>query len=90
MVKRTLKVDVLGRVTIPKHVRKMLGIDGKDRVEVMYDNTQLIIPKVDVLEIGNSMDKIMNIADNSGAITYNEFVKLNEIFDKLRGELNDI
>ena len=90
MVKRTLKVDVLGRVTIPKHVRKMLGIDERHLIDVMYDETQLIIPKVDVLEIGNSMDKIMNIADNSSAITYNEFVKLNEIFDKLRGELNDI
>lgn len=89
MIKRTLKLDVLGRVTIPKDVRRMLGIDEKDRVDVMYDTTQFIIPKVNVLDIEESMDKVMRIAGNSHSISNKEFDELNEIFDKLRGGLNE-
>ena len=88
MIKRTLKLDDLGRVTIPKDVRRMLGIDEKDRVDVMYDTTQFIIPKANVLnDVDESMDKVLRMAGNSYAISNKEFNDLNEIFDKLRSEL---
>ena len=87
MIKRTFRVDNLGRVTIPKSIRMMLGIDKAEVIEVMYDNTQLVIPRVNVLEIDESMDKLINVAGNSGAITYKELNELKEIFDKLRIEL---
>ena len=88
MIKRTLKAESLGRITIPKDLRDMLGIDGKDRVEVMYDNTQLIIPKVNVKAINENMDEVMRIASNSSVITYKELDELESIIDKLRNELN--
>ena len=88
MIKRTLKAESLGRITIPKDLRDMLGIDGKDRVEVMYDNTQLIIPKVNVKAINENMDEVMRIASNSSAITYKELDELESIIDMLRNELN--
>ena len=76
MIKRTLKAESLGRITIPKDLRDMLGIDGKDRVEVMYDNTQLIIPKVNVKAINENMDEVMRIASNSSAINDKELSEL--------------
>ena len=88
MIKRTLKAESLGRITIPKDLRDMLGIDGKDRVEVMYDNTQLIIPKVNVKAINENMDEVMRIASNSSAINDKELSELESIIDKLRNELN--
>ena len=88
MIKRTLKGESLGRITIPKDLRDMLGIDGKDRVEVMYDNTQLIIPKVNVKAINENMDEVMRIASNSSAINDKELSELESIIDKLRNELN--
>ena len=87
MIERTFRVDNLGRITIPKGIRTMLGIDKAEVIEVMYDNTQLVIPRVNVLEIDESMDKLINVAGNSGAITYKELNELKEIFDKLRIEL---
>ena len=88
MIKRTLKGESLGRITIPKDLRDMLGIDGKDRVEVMYDNTQLIIHKVNVKAINENMDEVMRIASNSSAINDKELSELESIIDKLRNELN--
>ena len=88
MIKRTLKGESLGRITIQKDLRDMLGIDGKDRVEVMYDNTQLIIPKVNVKAINENMDEVMRIASNSSAINDKELSELESIIDKLRNELN--
>ena len=37
--------------------------------------------------IDESMDKLINVAGNSGAITYKELNELKDIFDKLRTEL---
>ena len=88
MIKRTLKAESLGRITIPKDLRDMLGIDGKDRVEVMYDNTQLIIPKVNVKAINENMDEVVRLAKNSSVITYKELDELESIIDMLRNELN--
>ena len=88
MIKSTLKAESLGRITIPKDLRDMWGIDGKDRVEVMYDNKQLIIPKVNVKAINENMDEVMRIASNSSAINYKELSELESIIDKLRNELN--
>ena len=47
MIKRKLGFDNLGRITIPKDIRDMLGICGRNNVMIMYDNDKLVIPKVE-------------------------------------------
>lgn len=87
MVKRSLRMDNLGRMTIPKDIRTMLHLNGREVVDVVYDETRLVIPKVDILDIEESMDRIIKIAGNSGAITNKEFDELDCILDKLREEI---
>lgn len=89
MIKLKLKVDDLGRVTIPKPVRKMLRIKERNEIYVMYDNTKLIIPKVNDLDISESIGDVIRAASDSGAITNKEFSELNKIMDKLKSELNE-
>jgi AbrB family looped-hinge helix DNA binding protein len=89
MIKVKLKVDDLGRVTIPKPVRKMLRIKERNEIYVMYDNTKLIIPKVNDLDISESIGDVIRVASDSGAITNKEFSELNKIMDKLKSELNE-
>lgn len=89
MIKVKLKVDDLGRVTIPKPVRKMLRIKERNEIYVMYDNTKLIIPKVNDLDISESIGDVIRVASDSSAITNKEFSELNKIMDKLKSELNE-
>ena len=89
MIKVKLKVDDLGRVTIPKPVRKMLRIKERNEIYVMYDNTKLIIPKVNDLDISESIGDVIRAASDSSAITNKEFSELNKIMDKLKSELNE-
>ena len=39
------RVDELGRVVIPKHIRKRLGLDTKTKVAFETDGDRLIITK---------------------------------------------
>jgi len=39
------KVDELGRVVIPKELRKTLGIDKQDPVEIFINGDQIILQK---------------------------------------------
>lgn len=39
------KVDELGRVVIPKELRKVLAIQEKDPVEIFVDDNQIILQK---------------------------------------------
>jgi len=39
------KVDDLGRVVIPKELRRTLGIEEKDALEIYIDNDKIILKK---------------------------------------------
>jgi transcriptional pleiotropic regulator of transition state genes len=39
------KVDELGRVVIPIELRRTLGIDNKDALEIFVDDEQIILKK---------------------------------------------
>lgn len=39
------KVDTLGRVVIPIELRRTLGIDVKDSIEIFVDDEQIILKK---------------------------------------------
>ena len=87
MIKRKLGFDNLGRITIPKDIRDMLGIGGKNNVMIVYDNDKLIIPKVDDTKvITESIDSLQHYAGYSNVITSKEYETLEEILGKLRSE----
>ncbi|WP_342550932.1 AbrB/MazE/SpoVT family DNA-binding domain-containing protein [Lysinibacillus sp. FSL M8-0216] len=39
------KIDELGRVVIPKELRRTLGIDNQDPLEIFIDGDQIILKK---------------------------------------------
>lgn len=39
------KVDELGRIVVPKEIRKAMGIDVKDPVEIFVENDAIILKK---------------------------------------------
>lgn len=39
------RVDELGRIVIPKEMRKSLGIDQKDPIEIAIDGSNIILRK---------------------------------------------
>lgn len=39
------KVDELGRITLPKELRRMLGIENGDPAEIFIDGDQIILKK---------------------------------------------
>ncbi len=41
----TRPVDELGRVVIPKEIRTSLGIDVKDRLEILMDGDAIVLKK---------------------------------------------
>ena len=90
MIKRKLGFDNLGRITIPKDIRDMLGIGGKNNVMIMYDNDKLVIPKVDDTKvITESIDSLQHYAGYSNVITSKEYETLEEILGKLRSEAEE-
>ena len=90
MLKRVLKADTLGRITIPKDLRNMLNIDGVTRVEVLYDNEQLVIPKIKNRrqDMEECFEKLVKEASNSGVITNKEFNEFKDIVSKLLNEID--
>ncbi len=52
------KVDELGRVVIPIELRRTLGIDEKDALEIYVDNEKIILKKYEPACIfcGNAAD----------------------------------
>ncbi len=43
----TRPVDELGRVVIPKEIRNNLGIDVKDRLEILLEGDAIVLKKYD-------------------------------------------
>jgi bifunctional DNA-binding transcriptional regulator/antitoxin component of YhaV-PrlF toxin-antitoxin module len=81
-----VKVDALGRVTIPVKVRRMLGIEFEDYVYMSTDGMSIKIFKRDKKELESRIKYIENIASDSEDITINEYRQLCEIMNKLKLE----
>ena len=55
------KVDELGRVVIPIELRRTLGIDEKDALEIYVDNERIVLKKYEPACIFcNSADDVQN------------------------------
>lgn len=53
------KIDELGRIVLPKELRKTLGINSGDDFQITIDNEKIILEKYSRLE--NFEDKILDI-----------------------------
>lgn len=55
------KVDELGRVVIPIELRRTLGIDEKDSLEIYVDNEKIVLKKYEpACVFCNSADDVQN------------------------------
>lgn len=64
----TRKVDDLGRVVLPIELRRVLGIEPKDTLEIFVDGENVILRKYrsneDKLDIMQELDNVFKYSDN--------------------------
>ncbi|QPQ31011.1 AbrB/MazE/SpoVT family DNA-binding domain-containing protein [Lysinibacillus sp. JNUCC 51] len=75
------KVDDLGRVVIPKELRRTLGIDEKDPLEIYMDDDKIILqkyqPNTEKDEVVASLKKMAAGAKNPNVLeTIDRAIKL--------------
>lgn len=61
------RIDELGRIVIPKEIRRNLGIRDGENVEIFTENDSIILKKY------NRMESINNLASILTEIIYNDF-----------------
>lgn len=79
------RVDDLGRIVIPKEMRKKLGVKECDPMEIKIVDDSIVISKYNILEHLN--DNVLALGDAIDS-TYGELSK--EDKDKIRKSLSDI
>ncbi|MFJ6264224.1 AbrB/MazE/SpoVT family DNA-binding domain-containing protein [Lysinibacillus xylanilyticus] len=66
------KVDDLGRVVIPKELRRTLGIDNQDPLEIFTDGNKIVIqkyqPNAEKEEVTAALEKLVANAKSGHAI----------------------
>ena len=89
------RIDDLGRVVIPKEIRRRLSIDENDPVEFYVDGDRVIIEKyISTYNHAAQLQKLKNnVLDdpsikNSQAIAM-KLEELKKLFDKQKGEQNE-
>lgn len=75
------KVDDLGRVVLPKELRRTLGIEEKDPVEIYIDGDKIILkkyqPNTEKDEVIASLEKMAASAKNPNVLeTIDRAIKL--------------
>ena len=84
-----VKMDALGRVTLPVKLRRMLGMEVLDYVYMTTDGVSIKIFKRDKKELQAHIRYIEETASDSEDITINEYRQLCEIMNKLKNEEAD-
>jgi len=80
------KVDQLGRIVIPKELRKSLGIDLGEPLEIYTDDNRIILKKY---EPQNSCIMTGNISDRNMTLGQGKFVLSHEGLELLKLELEE-
>jgi len=75
------KVDELGRVVLPKELRRTLGIEEKDALEIYTDNDKIILkkyqPNIEKDEVITNLQKMAAGAKNPNVLeTIERAIKL--------------
>ncbi|MGG2111945.1 AbrB/MazE/SpoVT family DNA-binding domain-containing protein [Lysinibacillus pakistanensis] len=75
------KVDELGRVVLPKELRRTLGIEEKDALEIYTDNDKIILkkyqPNIEKDEVIANLQKMAASAKNPNVLeTIERAIKL--------------
>ena len=61
------RIDELGRIVIPKEIRRSLNIRDGENIEIIVENNQIILRKYNLMNTNN------NLAKKLCEIIYNEF-----------------
>ena len=61
-------LDDLGRIVIPKEIRKNLGLNEGNRLEIMQENKTIIlkIPENKICKCGRTLEENSNFCPNCG------------------------
>lgn len=74
------KVDELGRITLPKELRRMLGIENGDPAEIFIDGDKVILkkykPNMACAVTGEVSDDNLVLLDGKLVLSLNEAKKL--------------
>ena len=69
------RIDELGRIVIPKEIRKKLGINIKDPMEIYADSNSITFRKVE--------DKCIFCGESKNLISFKEKLICKKCFDSL-------
>ena len=83
------KIDILGRIVIPKEIRNRLNIDENDNIEIYIDENMIILKKYSI--ISDIKEYIRNIGKALTSITSNNIIITDkeEIIYSNKLEIND-
>ena len=75
------KIDDLGRIVIPKEIRKKLGINIKDPMEIYADSNSITFRKVE--------DKCVFCGESKNLISFKEKLICKKCFDSLYNQVEE-
>jgi AbrB family looped-hinge helix DNA binding protein len=79
----TRRIDELGRVVLPKEIRRKLDIKPGDKVEVYFENNEIRLVKPGIDWIVNYINEIEDIASTMSDLSRSEYGQLCSILNKL-------
>ena len=74
------RIDDLGRVVVPKEIRRSLGIREGDPLEIFLDEQGGIVLKPYVLDVGRVLENAIDMV--AKALEYDERYEAKEVIDK--------
>ena len=82
-----VKVDDLGRVTLPIDMRRILNINPHDKLRLYFDEEARAITliKRDVTDVEKKISEVREIAGDSRILNVVEYEQLCGLLDKLGG-----
>lgn len=75
------RVDDLGRIVIPKEIRRTIGIKEGDPIELYLDEEGGIVLKPYVLDVARVLENAIDMV--ARALEYDERYEAKEVIDKL-------